>query len=116
MRYCRVCQRSMRRDPTSGTVEFKCYCGAAEQGGPEDARIGGASLGAGETVEMYRRMIRGAAHDRVNQLVARHCPGCGRDYMTQIRIGDAEETVYQCKCGDSTGAGAGAGASEAPRA
>ncbi len=89
----------MIRDPSSGAVVFRCPCGIEEPGRPEDARIGGAVLGAGETTEMYRRLIQTAPFDRTNQLVRRSCPDCGRDYMTQIRVGDAEVIIYKCKCG-----------------
>jgi hypothetical protein len=89
----------MVRDPSSGVVVFRCPCGVEEPGTPEDARIGGAVLGAGETTEMYRRLIQTAPFDRTNQLVKRPCRGCGLDYMTQIRVGDAEVIVYKCDCG-----------------
>ena len=99
MRFCNNCGRAMIRDPSSGTVVFRCPCGVEEKGAPEDARISGAVLGAGETTEMYRLLIKTAPFDRTNQLVARLCPDCGLDYMTQIRVGDSETIVYKCKCG-----------------
>ena len=99
MRFCKNCGRAMVRDPSAGVVVFRCPCGAEESGAPEDARVGGAVLGAGETTEMYRRLIQTAPFDRTNQLVKRPCPDCGLDYMTQIRVGDSEVIVYKCKCG-----------------
>jgi hypothetical protein len=69
------------------------------QGSAADARISGEVLGAGETTTMYRGLIRTAAFDRTNQQVMRACVSCGLDYMTQIRVGDAEAIVYKCKCG-----------------
>jgi DNA-directed RNA polymerase subunit M/transcription elongation factor TFIIS len=99
MRFCKNCDRAMVRDPSSGAVIFRCHCGVEEPGNPEDARIGGAVLGAGETTEMYRLLIKTAPFDRTDQLVKRLCPDCGLDYMTQIRVGDAEVIVYKCKCG-----------------
>ena len=65
-----------------------------------DARVGGAVLGAGETTEMYKRLIQVSPFDRVNQLVAKSCSKCGLDYMTQIRVGESEAIVYTCKCGE----------------
>jgi predicted RNA-binding Zn-ribbon protein involved in translation (DUF1610 family) len=97
----------MARDTSSGTVGFVCYCGVREEGSPEDARIAGDILHAGETEEMYRRLIMNAPFDRVNQQVARDCPQCGLDYMTQIRVGAREVVVWVCKCGyDSSRGGA----------
>ena len=99
MRFCKNCDRAMVRDPSTGVVVFRCPCGTAEQGTPEDARVGGSVLGAGETTEMYRRLIQTAPFDRTNQLISRTCRNCGLDYMTQIRVGDAEVIIYKCKCG-----------------
>jgi hypothetical protein len=95
------CGLAMQRDTSSGVVKFVCYCGKEAKGKPEDARIGGGVLHSGETEEKYRRLIRSAAFDRVNQKVKRDCPGknCGRDYMTQVRVGPREVVVWVCKCG-----------------
>lgn len=99
MRTCPECGRVMFRSTASGTVSFMCYCGVVAEKTPEDARIAGGVLHAGETEEMYRRLIRNAAFDRVNQQVRKECPKCGLDYMTQIRVGAREIVVWVCKCG-----------------
>jgi hypothetical protein len=93
----------MTRDTSSGTVSFICFCGVREEGAPEDARIAGDVLNAGETEEMYRRLIRNAPFDRVNKQVKRDCPKCGLDYMTQIRVGAREVVLWICKCGYDSG-------------
>jgi predicted RNA-binding Zn-ribbon protein involved in translation (DUF1610 family) len=94
----------MVRDPSSSTIVFRCPCGVEEKGDPADARVGGAVLGAGETTELYRRLIQNAPFDRTNQLVRRLCPDCGLDYMVQIRVGINEVIIYKCKCGFEGGA------------
>ena len=99
MRFCRACNRAMVRDTSSGAVEFRCACGEVEKGGPEDARVGGGTLGSGETTEMYHNLIRTAPYDRTNQLVRRDCPDCGLDYLTQVRVGASEVIVLRCDCG-----------------
>lgn len=96
---CPQCNRAMTRDTSSGTVNFICYCGYHVEGTSEDVRISGDVLNAGETEEMYRRLIRNAPFDRVNQQVKRDCPKCGLDYMTQIRVGSREIVIWVCKCG-----------------
>ena len=103
MRTCPQCNRVMARNTSTGTVNFICFCGIRVEGAPEDARIAGDILHAGETEEMYRRLIKNSPFDRVNQLVSKECPQCGLDYMTQIRVGAREVVVWVCKCGyDST--------------
>jgi DNA-directed RNA polymerase subunit M/transcription elongation factor TFIIS len=99
MRFCNVCGRAMVRETETGTVRFRCACGAIQEGSADDARIGGAVLGAAETIERYRRLIQSAAFDRTNQQIRRNCVKCGLDYMTQIRVGVAEIVIYRCKCG-----------------
>jgi DNA-directed RNA polymerase subunit M/transcription elongation factor TFIIS len=96
---CPECDRVMTRDTSTGSVVFHCHCGIRVEGAATDALIDGDTLDAGETVDMYRRLIRSAAHDRVNQQVRRDCPECGLDYMTQIRVGEQEVVVWKCKCG-----------------
>ena len=98
----------MARDSLTGSVVYKCPCGVEEAGGAADARVGGASLGAGETTEMYRRLIQTAPFDRTNQLVRRLCPECGLDYQVQVRVGIAEVIIYKCKCGRESSGGAAA--------
>jgi ribosomal protein L37AE/L43A len=106
MHTCPECNRAMRRDTSKGHVNFICHCGFQEVGTPEDARIGGDVLNAGETEEMFLRVIRNAAHDRVNMKVLRGCPECGLDYTTQIRVGEREVVIWVCSCGYDSSAAA----------
>lgn len=110
MKFCANCDRVMRRDASTGVVKFVCICGNSEPGTPADARIAGAVLGAGETTEMYGRLIQNAPFDRTNQIVRRPCGECGLDYQVQIRVGKDEVIIYRCKCG----AGGRAAAPAAP--
>jgi DNA-directed RNA polymerase subunit M/transcription elongation factor TFIIS len=100
MKFCSKCERVLVRDTSSGEVRFSCtVCGETVTGDAYDTRVGGGVIGAGETTEMYKRLIQISPFDRVNQLVFRQCDKCGLDYMTQIRVGDGEAIVYTCKCG-----------------
>lgn len=115
MHICPECGRAMARDTSTGSVLFRCFCGIQEEGGPDDSLISSDILHAGETAEMYRRLIWNAANDRVNQQVRRDCPKCGRDYMTQIRVGQREVVVWKCRCGfESTSASSALGGPESP--
>ncbi len=105
MQICPECERVMVRSTSTGTVVYLCYCGTEVKGTPADARIAGGILHAGETEEMYKRLIQNAPHDRVNKQVYRDCPKCGLDYMAQIRVGTREVVVWACKCGYRAGPG-----------
>jgi predicted RNA-binding Zn-ribbon protein involved in translation (DUF1610 family) len=115
MRTCPDCERVMDVDVSTGQVVHTCAtCGKRVDGADEDARIFGDVLDAGETEAMFRRLIRSAAFDRVNEQVAKDCPECGLDYLTQIRVGARQVVVFVCKCGyDSSRASAGGGAQAA---
>lgn len=99
MRFCGACGRVMRVETGTGSVEYSCSCGRQEAGGPEAARVFGDVLTSTEVTEMYDRLVRSAPFDRTCQLVAKTCPDCGLDYMSQIRVGAAEVIIYRCKCG-----------------
>jgi DNA-directed RNA polymerase subunit M/transcription elongation factor TFIIS len=111
MHFCDTCSRVMARDTSSGKVVFVCACGAELPGAPEDACISTVAQGAEQTTALYESLIRNASKDRTNQLVARDCPQCGLDYMTQVRVGEQEIIVYTCKCGYRASNGAGSDAS-----
>lgn len=98
-KFCPDCEQLLTRETSSGAVRFQCYCGYQEEGGPADALIASETLNAGDTVAMYGRLIRNAAHDRISQQVRADCPQCKVDYMTLVRVGDNEIPVWTCKCG-----------------
>jgi predicted RNA-binding Zn-ribbon protein involved in translation (DUF1610 family) len=100
MKFCTLCKRSIRRKISGGNVIYKCYCGKVEPTLPEDVMIGNLTLLSTEkTTEMYDNLITLAPFDRTNQLDPKQCPNCGLDYMTRLRIGTSETTIYRCKCG-----------------
>ena len=94
MKFCPNCERVMIR---RAGLMFECSCGEKLMGDPSDAQI--ASSKEGETIEMYRSLIKNAAFDQTNQFVKKDCPQCHRDYMVQLRIGPSEKIIYKCKCG-----------------
>jgi DNA-directed RNA polymerase subunit M/transcription elongation factor TFIIS len=99
MQFCPKCERAMAEDTSLGYVVFRCHCGEEVRGTPSDARVGGATQEDRETVELYATLLANAAHDRVNQQVARECLECGLDYMTLVRLGENEVVLFVCKCG-----------------
>lgn len=106
MHVCEKCGLAMRRVLGPEGIYFRCACGETVPGGPEDARLSGAVLHAGETAGRYDKLIRNSAFDRTAQQVKKDCPRCGLDYMTQVRVGENEFIVYTCKCGYSSASAA----------
>jgi hypothetical protein len=100
MKFCPKCDRAMVRGTPLGKLEFRCpVCSEVVEGSEWDARVGGGVLGSGEVKDIYDSIIGVSAFDRTNQLVAKDCTECGRDYMTQLRVGEDEIIVHTCKCG-----------------
>lgn len=99
MKFCSNCNRAIKKRITMGVVVFKCVCGYSEETKPEDVLISNITINSTETTEMYNNLIELAPFDRTTQLVKLDCPNCGRDYVSQIRVGTSEIIVYRCKCG-----------------
>jgi hypothetical protein len=97
-----MCERVLARVIGDGKIVYVCsICGETVNGDPRDVHVMGASMHAGENImEKYGRLLDNAAFDRVNLQVPRTCVKCGLDYMTQVRVGDAEHIIWVCKCGN----------------
>lgn len=99
MKFCKHCNRAIKKRILLGQVVFKCVCGNLEETKPDDVLISNITLNHTETTEMYNNLIELAPFDRTTQLINLDCPDCGRDYVSQIRVGTSEIIVYRCKCG-----------------
>lgn len=99
MKFCRKCDRLIKKKIIFGKIEFKCICGNIEEVNDKDVLINSESLTYTENPEMYYDLIHFAPFDRTNELVLKDCNQCGRNYLTQVRIGSTEAVIYRCKCG-----------------
>lgn len=99
MKFCSKCDRAIKKKISSGSVVFKCVCGNTENSLEEDVLISSETLSSAETTEMYNNLIDFAPFDRTNQLTKKDCKKCGRDYLTQLRVGTSEIIIHVCKCG-----------------
>lgn len=99
---------------STGDIDWICpSCETVVPGTAEDARVSGEVHGSSDTTAMYDSLLRHSAFDETNQLVARDC-ACGRDYMTQVRVGVNERIIYTCRCGARVIAGAPATDAKSP--
>jgi hypothetical protein len=84
---------------TSGSVAFRCTsCNIVIDGKPEDAIIYKRKNDNTETLGRYNNIIENSPFDPVNKRVHKQCE-CGRDYVVQLRLSNAEVIVLKCKCG-----------------
>ncbi len=102
MKFCPQCERVMRRDIKSSSIQFYCGCGAIVAGNPTDAYITGETLKSGDDSTSYANLIKTASSDPVNKKVHKDCPKCGLDFMTQIYVGESKTIIYTCVCGYNT--------------
>lgn len=100
MKFCPIDGRAMVRDTTTGVVIFKCTtCGNEEAGTVEDVKIKSELFGKTELVDKYGLSIKMAPFDRTTHQVQKKCENCGREYMTQISVGQQDKIIiHRCKC------------------
>lgn len=53
--------------------------------------------------ERFQTVLERASHDPASKTIAIDCPSCGRKFMTMVRIGKAQTTLYVCVCGAKRG-------------
>lgn len=103
MNFCDLCGAKMTRTPTpDGRVVFVCACLNQIDGTPADTRFECIYYGdaAKKSVEMkHKDLIFNAPFDHAANIVMKDCPDCGLDFVTLLRIGSAETTMYTCSCG-----------------
>lgn len=99
MKFCKCCQRFIKKQIIVGSIIYKCVCTNVEDNTPEDVLISNFTTEDTQSIDMYDNLIEFAPFDRTNQLIKKDCPNCGLDYLTQLRISGIEIVVYRCKCG-----------------
>jgi hypothetical protein len=100
LKFCRECQRCLRRNFASGAVVFEGpVCLASAPGTADDARVFGSGARITDVAALYPDHIRYAPVDRATLRVARDCRDCGVDTMAVVRLGESATTIYACECG-----------------
>lgn len=82
-----------------GTIIFQCRCQLSVEGNPEDTLMASGQLETtADTSSIHSAFVEAAAYDPAGNIVKKDCPNCGLDFMTMIRIGIAQTTIYVCSC------------------
>jgi DNA-directed RNA polymerase subunit M/transcription elongation factor TFIIS len=99
MNFCKYCQSILTKEIKSdGTISFICSCAVEQLGTPADTLIHEEHLGPTD-VAHREVFIENSAHDPAGSVIMKDCPQCGLDFMTLIRVGQAESVIYTCTCG-----------------
>lgn len=98
MRFCRQCESILTKTPLAdGSIVFICVCGESITGDAEDTLMFQNVIENDSGLE-HQDLIDNSPHDTAAYRVKREC-ACGLDFMTLIRVGKSEKTMYTCTCG-----------------
>jgi hypothetical protein len=81
-----------------GEVVFQCKCQQVN-GGPDDTLMAEGFIEAGEAAQKHMVFIENSPYDPAANVIMRDCPNCKLNYLTLIRVGVNETTMYSCTCG-----------------
>ncbi len=100
MKFCIVCKSVMLREISADSrIIYTCTCGEQVLGRPEDSLMYEEFIEKKDIQAVHEVLIENAAHDPARSLVARQCPECKIDRITQIFIPPDMQAIYACTCG-----------------
>jgi hypothetical protein len=68
-------------------------------GGPDDTLMAEGFVETSEAAQKHMVFIENSSYDPAANVILRDCPSCGLNYLTLIRVGVNETTMYSCSCG-----------------
>ena len=102
MKFCPVCEAVMSKSTTpQGMIIFYCRCQLVIDGKPDDTLMAEEYLETAESNLKHEVFIENAPFDPAGNIVLKDCPKCNLNFLTMIRIGTNETTMYACSCGYS---------------
>jgi DNA-directed RNA polymerase subunit M/transcription elongation factor TFIIS len=101
MKICKFCESVMTKSPlTTGQIIFQCRCQYQEEGQPEDSLMDSGVIEVeGTTHLLHDIFIDNSPYDLARNICLKTCYGCGLNFLTLIRVGDDQKTMYICDCG-----------------
>ena len=82
-----------------GQIVFRCHCQVTVAGGKDDTLMAEGSYDQQENDLKHATFIERAPYDLAGNIVMKSCPQCALDFLTMIRVGANETTMYACGCG-----------------
>lgn len=100
LKFCQQCESVMTKSTSAtGIIVFQCRCQLTEEGQPDDTLMAEEFLETAESNQKHEVFIENSPYDPAGNIVMKDCPQCGLNFLTMIRIGSAEVTIYTCSCG-----------------
>ena len=81
-----------------GEIIFQCRCQQVV-GGADDTLMAEGFVETSEAAQKHMVFIENSPFDPAANIILKDCPSCGLDYLTLIRVGTNETTMYSCTCG-----------------
>jgi hypothetical protein len=96
----------MKQITVNSKLEFECkMCLTVVDGDDQDVWIDGVSFDQEESAGMFDRLFKNAAFDRTGYIVKRTCSQCKLDFMKLVRVGEDQNVVIVCDCGNQENIG-----------
>ncbi len=100
VKFCEQCGSLMVKIPqVDGHIIFKCRCQVSINGTNNDTLMSETYMDTDESDQKHDDFIDNAVYDPARHIVMRECPQCKLDFLTMIRVGVNETTMYVCECG-----------------
>ena len=101
MYFCPQCDSVMLKNTTpTGGIIYNCRCQNSIDGTSEDTLMSEGYIESAKSCQKHMVFIENSAHDTAGNVVNIDCGKCGLDFMTLIRVGENETTMYTCSCGN----------------
>jgi len=82
-----------------GQIMFQCRCQNIVVGDPNDTLMAEEYLETAESNLKHAVFIDNSPYDSAANIVFKDCNNCGLDFMTMVRVGTNQQTIYACDCG-----------------
>lgn len=100
MKFCTECESVMTKNTTAiGQIVYTCRCQLVEEGKPDDTLMAEGYLESARNDSKHMVFIENAPFDNAGHIVLKDCPQCGLNFLTMIRVGLTETTIFTCSCG-----------------
>lgn len=100
MDFCTECDAVLTKGTTAaGNIIFTCKCFRQTYGGPADTLMAEHYYETSESNQKHEIFIEQSSFDAAANIVMKDCPKCHLNFLTMIRVGTNETTMYTCTCG-----------------
>lgn len=100
MKFCPQCSSVMTKNTAAiGTIFYQCRCQYTVEGHPDDTLMAEGYLETTTDNLKHVVFIDNSPYDPAGNIVMKDCPQCKLNFLTMIRVGINETTMYTCSCG-----------------